>query len=780
MKKYWAFGIIFFIWVVFASPYFGGELAPFPSTYQHNFFDPWQAYNHHPGPYKNGAMSDIISQIYPWKHFTIETLKQGEIPFWNPYSFSGTPHLANYQSAVLTPFNLLFFILPFVDAWSLLILIQPLLAGIFMYLFIRSLRVSRAASLVGAISFMFCGFITVWMEYGTLGYAIIFLPLALFSIEKFLETKYVRFLLLLGITVPLSFFSGHFQTSLYFSLTVLAYIIWHGKEDGRWFGIFSKRFLSTRHQLGVRSLGIAFFAGMLLAMPQIIPSMEFYNQTLRSNIFQKGEVIQWAYIPTLLAPDFFGNPVTRNDWFGHYAEWNSYVGIVALLFAIYCVVRLRTSKTWFFISLAVASFLLAFPTPLFDLIIFLHIPVLSTSAASRVIVLFSFAVIVLGSFGIDRFLMDMKHKYFKPIFFVCGGFTFVFGILWFVVLHRVLIPIDKIPIARQNLILPTLLFLAVCTISLLVIFFRQKRSAWIFCICIFLLSFLDLFRFSTKWLPFEPKKLIFSDTPITKMYKKISDHDRAFGNFGAEDSIYYHLPGLEGYDALYPRWIGEFMAYLDKGEMNESEKSLVRLPKQGLFTSQALDVLDVRYIVHKVADAHASWTLPFWSYPNHIFTKVAGDNTFEIFRNEQAFPRAFLISDYDVVSHPSQALSSMFDTNLRMKALLEDNPHFVKSPYVVGSVTSEYTSPNHQEYRINTSKDALLVMTDSYYPGWEARVDGHSTPIIKTDFAFRSILIPKGSHKVIVSYFPQSFVYGLLLAMSGVLLLVRIMFLKKG
>src|SRR3990167_6759385 len=167
-KKFWPIIFILFVWLIFSSPFFLKDRVPFPSTYLVNFFPPWSAYSQFAGPIKNNAMPDIITQIYPWKKFTIETLKIGQIPLWNPYSFSGTPHLANYQSAVFSPFNILFLVPPFIDAWSILILLQPLLAGLFTYLLIRSFKLDKLASLIASISFMFCGFITVWMGYGTL------------------------------------------------------------------------------------------------------------------------------------------------------------------------------------------------------------------------------------------------------------------------------------------------------------------------------------------------------------------------------------------------------------------------------------------------------------------------------------------------------------------------------------------------------------------------------------------------------------------------------------
>ena len=78
-------------------------------------------------------MPDVVTQIYPWKHFVVSELKEGRMPLWNPNNFSGNPALANFQTAVFSPFTLLYFILPFIDAWSLTVLLQPLLAGIFTY-----------------------------------------------------------------------------------------------------------------------------------------------------------------------------------------------------------------------------------------------------------------------------------------------------------------------------------------------------------------------------------------------------------------------------------------------------------------------------------------------------------------------------------------------------------------------------------------------------------------------------------------------------------------------
>src|SRR3990167_5206439 len=297
--KFWPIIFLVLLWFSFAAPYFVKNKTPFPTTYLVNFFAPWNAYEKFWQPVKNDAMPDIIGQIYPWRVHSVESLKKGEIPLWNPYSFSGTPHLANYQSAPLSPFNLLFFIFSNRDVWSILILLQPLLAAVFTYLFARSLKIGKVGSLISSISFMFCGFMTVWMGYGTLGYAILFLPLALFSIQKFFQTYKVIFLVFLTLAVPLSFLSGHFQTSIYFLIFSTAFTF--------------LKFFQTKNKRALM-LSLLFISfGLLISAPQIIPSIELYLNAVRSNVFQKIEAIPLFHFPTIFAPDFFGNPVTRNN-----------------------------------------------------------------------------------------------------------------------------------------------------------------------------------------------------------------------------------------------------------------------------------------------------------------------------------------------------------------------------------------------------------------------------------------------------------------------------------
>ena len=67
---------------------------------------------------------------------------------------------------------------------------------------------------------------------------------------------------------------------------------------------------------------------------------------------------------------------------------------------------------------------------------------------------------------------------------------------------------------------------------------------------------------------------------------------------------------------------------------------------------------------------------------------------------------------------------------------------------------------NQIEIEATANRKRLLVLLDSYYPGWQAYVDGNRVPVIAANFVYRAIEFPQGHHKVIFRYEPKSFIYG--------------------
>ncbi len=735
LKKHWGVFFVLVIWMAFSYPYFFQGKVPYPSTYQVNHFKPWSMYEKYWGPVKNGAMPDIIDQIYPWRHFSISSWMQGEIPLWNPNNFAGNPHIGNFQSAAFSPVNLLFFILPFVDAWSIAILLQSLFAGVWLYLFLRETKISMSAACIGAISFMFCGFMVVWMGYGTLGFAVAFLPLALYAVEKYSNTKKIRYLPLLSFSVAASLFSGHFQTSLYVMLFSFLYTVYKGFSLGPTWGL---------------RLLLAFFIGGVISLIQLLPSMQLYTYSQRSESFNTGGGIPFWYLITAIVPDFFGNPVTRNDWAGFYAEWASFVGIIPLTLALF-VSQKKQKNVIFFIIAALVSLLFALDTAFQGFIGQLKIPVLSTSYPARAIVLWSFSLAVLSGFGFEqltRFVAEKNKKSIITRFVLIGSIVLV---VWLLIMFGKVLPMDKLAIAKRNLILPTAMF-GLFSISILSLLFLKVRYKLLIITAIVLtLTSFDSLRFVTKWMPFDPKSFVFADTSVIQAMKKNIGYGRVYGNLGAVET-YYDLPSIEGYDPLYIQRHGEVVSSAFDGTFRQAERSVVQLNRNGIYVDRVLDLLGVSLIFHPIADTNQTWAYPVWD-KSKKYSRIYKDDKFELYRNNTVLPRATLFYKYEVIPDAKKTIERFYTEafDFRHIVLLEEKPSLSEEQINSGSGKAVITlyKPNKIVIQATSSKPAFLFLSDTFYPTWKVSVNGQQKKIYIADHAYRAVEVPQGEAEVI-------------------------------
>src|SRR3989344_2859914 len=124
MKSFVALIFYLLITLLFFNPIFNGKL-PFPGDLLVGEYSPYNSYEflgYAPGGFPNKAQNfDVIQLLYPGKEYSLSLLKQFKIPFWNPYIFSGTPHLAALQSGTFYPLNIIFLIFGNITAWIIYI-----------------------------------------------------------------------------------------------------------------------------------------------------------------------------------------------------------------------------------------------------------------------------------------------------------------------------------------------------------------------------------------------------------------------------------------------------------------------------------------------------------------------------------------------------------------------------------------------------------------------------------------------------------------------------------
>ncbi|MCJ7740412.1 YfhO family protein [Candidatus Microgenomates bacterium] len=688
-------------------------------------------------PFKNFLITDPVRQQYVWRKLAVDELKNGNLPIWNPYNFSGTPLLANFQSAVFYPLNILFFIFSFNLTWGLLVFLQPVLAGFFLYLYLRFLKVSKIGSLLGSLCFSFGGFAIAWFEWNTIVHTVLWIPLILLSIEKIFlgSRKWMPILLLALIS---SFFAGHMQVFFYIFLITIIYTL-----------IKIIRLKQNRkNTILLFIICVLLFAAVTSV--QCLPTLNFISLSNRAydlgDFTKPGWFIPWQNLIQFLAPDFFGNPVTANYWgVWNYGEFIGYLGIIPLIFALSAVIFRRDKKTLFFSLLALFALVFALPTPLAKLPYILKLPFLSTSQPTRLMSIIDFSLSILAAFGFDWFI---RNKNDKKIVSVILPLVLLMGFCWLAVVgNRSLglgISNDNILVARKNLILPSMILL----ISGVLIILKTKninRFGTLFNCLIVSLVVIDLFRFGWKFTPFSPEKWLFPQTKLTGRLTEEAGNWRIMSldrqimppNFASS----YRFQDVSGYDPLYLSNYSQLAGAWGRNAPDITPASFNRIITPDTLNNFFPDLMGVKYL------------LSFQKLAESDFTFLDQEGQTYLYENKKVFPRAFLVEELINTDNKQEEIEKMFALADRLRFTAVTSQKIRVNPNKLNpreSATITQYQPNKIEMRVRSDYERMLVLTDIYYPVWQAYIEGEKTEIYPVDFALRGIIVPPGEHKIIM------------------------------
>lgn len=259
---------------------------------------------------KNPALTDPTRQFVPWVLQARSEWEAGRAPLWNSMNCSGVPLLANYQSALLSPFTLPFYFLP-LDLASLLSALAKLAASLFFtYGFLRAIGLGRASAAFGAVAYSWTtGHLMLLLHPHPAVTAL--LPALLWCIERVFQatesgeqTKSWRWGALLGLATAVTCVAGHPEMLLVDALVCAVYVLTRGLATRSWR-------VSTRAALPLL-LGVAL--GALIAAPQLLPFAEYM---LGSDMYRRpsrfSAVDAPAQLPLLVFPDFIGNPLNHGN-----------------------------------------------------------------------------------------------------------------------------------------------------------------------------------------------------------------------------------------------------------------------------------------------------------------------------------------------------------------------------------------------------------------------------------------------------------------------------------
>ena len=710
------------------------------------FLYPWKALQQKQA---SQSLADMTFHAHPLLAWSAKEVKSGRFPLWNPYAYCGAPHLGAMQPALLSPFTALAYVLPFDTAVGLSLALRQALASVSMFLFLRLLAASTSAAVLGGVTFGYCGFLTVWLGW-SLGGTACWMPVLFCAAELLRRTHGFRETGILAIAVAVQFTGGHPETSLHMLAALGIYAGWRAVSDrDPRFGL-----------LFASALGL----GALAAAVQLLPFAEYLSESA-TLAARKRTGVMFGLDPRLailyLLPSYNCWQEGSVEWEGfnvHFNEHTGYVGLAPfVLAACAAAVRGRQGATRFFLLLALGAALALF----WDVVprALSHVPGLSLTAINRLSLVLGFAMAAVAAFGLDA-VRDPPPGARRALALVA---TFSGILLCLYVLAHVFLypPVANGQSSARSLGSALVMFVVFLAANVILIrrTINGRRGSVHLIIAVQVLS---LFQVAAFYYPVMRTRDFFPKTPAIEYLQRHAGSQRCLlpsPNIAA----LYGLMSPSGYDGMNPLRISRLV---------EKRQALGNLGNNWLdfnlaVRDPAIDLAAVQYVYRD----------PEGSPPAPWYRRVYDGPDGRIFLNTRALPRAFLVP-HAAETGDDEALgmicSGTFDPR-RTVLLAEPPPADSPTPRSTPGKPApdpvvEDRGPNQVLVRAGADVPSWLVLSDSWAPGWRASIDSRPARLYRANYAFRAVRLPAGSHEVAFRYLPYSFILGLIMTATGILI----------
>jgi hypothetical protein len=325
-------------------------------------------------------------------------------------------------------------------------------------------------------------------------------------------------------------------------------------------------------------------------------------------------------------------------------------------------------------------------------------------------------------------------------------------------------------------VLPNLRYFSLLSLSvtgLFIVYLYNLLRTQLFKILIILTIILDLFLFGKNLAPTINPKIYTSAPETVKLLTKKNEHFRVFhwyifNLFYKNDWRQYQKSYLDNIGSLPPEFCSVYGISAIKGVdmLGGDYRKINKNPG-----SKTIDLLGAKYIITPYPLKTKGLKL--------IYQKA----DFGIYENKRdVLPRAFITHKAKIIKDRTEILKELEAPHFNPREYIiieEEVPAIKKKKGSPGSKTKskaeivEY-QPDEVVIDVKLDRNGFLVLTDNYYPGWKAYVDGKKTKIYKANFALRAIRLSAGEHKVKFIYAPLSFKIGAGITVLTLLFLIAI------
>lgn len=571
---------IFLVCIFFYKVVFLGDKWLTTNLLYH--FSPW---NSMAKVDSNTLLSDPVDSWLPMLNYWRGTLLHGRLPLWNPWTAMGAPFY--YSATAVTGYflNWIFMILPLSTALGLHAMIRLFISAIGIYLFLRELNLNKVSAIVGAISYTFSGPMIVWLNWPHT-YVSVFAPFLMYIIEKMIKTGSLKYLIA-GAFVLATMFYGYMPAYVAYFLYIAGIYFLTRMTD--LFPLKNNMDTWIRRTFQFGSLVIL---GLGLAAYHLIPFLDLMTQTgyisERANLYETS--LGLNYLITYFAPKIYIGTYIK---VAHFNEYTGYIGITALLFAGMTIFKTGQHRKIICVfgvaALLLFSIIYGAPT----ILALKYMPILNSSASSRLVMPLDFILSLLAALSIDAFIRNPDVLRNKVIPYLAVFALFVTGLM---IYENELYgnKLNFISVERF-----TIIYLTLNVLMLLYVY--QKIKVKLFAGLLVFVVVFDMFLFGIHYNPTVPEKLA---APLYPKTDSISFLQSNLGNYRftalgtwtifPNTAMIYNLEDVRGHDFIQRG--SRVVNYLQGIDLN-AYTTKTRTEINEIRDKKLLDLAGVKYIL---------------------------------------------------------------------------------------------------------------------------------------------------------------------------------------
>jgi hypothetical protein len=727
----------------------------------------------------NPQLGDSYYVFQPFLQHTRATLPH--IPLWNPALMAGRPFLANGQSAIFSPFSAPAYVLPFWRSLAVIAALKLFVAAFGAYLLGAALGMRFPGALLTGIVFAFSLWFVVWLSWPTTS-AWALLPWLWLCADRLARRADLLGVCALAVVVGLQFLGGHPESSFH---VLVATAIFFALRLGRRPALLPR--------LGAFAGAIAL--GAALAALALLPLAELLGHSadrLRRETFADLHTPP-RYLLGLFLHDFWGRPPRGTaEVFGPALHTRAYyVGAMTLMLAPAALILRRSPLRIALAAIAVVCLAIAVGAPPFpDLLGAL--PGFKVSNNSRLVVVFVLCAALLAGWGLDD-LVALKRVDRPWLLPALGALLLITPLVWMTLAgHRpwgsVLwdsfrsawlfqfpdpkihsIPeLERLVAVVRTTALWEWALPAAAGVVLIWLRVTRRLAPTPFAALAIALIVLDLFKTDVGINPaIATTDAVQPTTPAIRQLRAALPN-RFSGLPGdplhTDVAMRYGLLDARGYDFPIDERFFEFWRssiaspgcayHFCTGGATATPRAL-----------HALGVLSVARLLGAPDQPRVAGLPVIYSGP---------DGT--VYANPGAAPRAFVVGRQRVVAGGGAALAAVTDERFdpASAAITEERIPGVGAGARGQARLVDYRD-EHVTVEADTPQPGVLVLTDTYAPGWKAKVDGKSVPIHRVDYLLRGVQVGAGRHRVEFSYEPAAWRTGLIVSVLALVALLGLL-----